>query len=269
MRPLTIFKRNHSPLSRDTWTVLDDEARQVLLKKVVARTLGTVLGPHGHDCAGINLGTLAPGVLNGGSGGDVQWGRRRVLPLTEFKVPFKLPNQTLDDLERGAADPDLSPLQEAAAKAAHFEDTAVFYGLEGTDILGMARSSTHEPIALPPELTELPATIASAKVRLIQAGFPGPFKLLLGSDLYRSISGENDGFPMLMHLTELVGHPPILADAIRGAFLVSPDDADLKIDLGFDFMLAYSHCDAEHAHFHITESFAVRIGEPMAIQISQ
>jgi uncharacterized linocin/CFP29 family protein len=54
--------------------------------------------------------------------------QREVKSLVELSVPFRLSRQQIDDVERGAADSDWSPVKEAARKIAFAEDRAVFEG---------------------------------------------------------------------------------------------------------------------------------------------
>ena len=51
-----------------------------------------------------------------------------MLPLVELRADFTISRAELDDLERGADDIDLGPLDEAAKQIAHAENVAVFHG---------------------------------------------------------------------------------------------------------------------------------------------
>ena len=54
--------------------------------------------------------------------------RRRVQPLVELRIPFELSREELQAMGRGAKDPDLDPVRQAARHAALAEDRAVFHG---------------------------------------------------------------------------------------------------------------------------------------------
>src|SRR5438270_923069 len=64
--------------------------------------------------------------------------RRRVQPVVELRTPFELSRAELDSVDRGAADPDLAALIEAARRAALAEDRAVFHGYAPGGIAGMS-----------------------------------------------------------------------------------------------------------------------------------
>src|SRR5665811_1163514 len=80
---------------------------------------------------------------------------------------------------RGATDPDLNPVVEAAEKAAHAEDSAIFNGLAAAGIKGIIPASPHAPHKLPADVRELPGAILAARETLRQAGVSGPYALAL------------------------------------------------------------------------------------------
>ena len=74
--------------------------------------------------------------------------RRVVLPVVEHRVPFTVSRAELADIDRGAEDPDLDALGEAARRMALAENTAVFGGV--------ADASPHAPIALGDDMDDVP-----------------------------------------------------------------------------------------------------------------
>jgi uncharacterized linocin/CFP29 family protein len=76
------------------------------------------------------------------------WGHRKVLPLVEVQLPFKLSRMELDSIDRGVKDPDLDLLEKAAFKAASFEESCIYFGFDGGGIKGMREASPYEPVAL-------------------------------------------------------------------------------------------------------------------------
>lgn len=66
--------------------------------------------------------------------------KRQVLPVVEFRVPFKLTRQAIDDVERGSQDSDWSPLKEAARKIAAAEDQTILMATWRQVLLGFDHS---------------------------------------------------------------------------------------------------------------------------------
>ena len=127
--------RERAPITEAGWAELDGEARTRLEPGLAARKVVDFAGPPGWDYSATNLGRIE--TLTGGEG--VQAARRIVLPLVELRVEFALSRHELADLERGAEDIDLEPLEEAARRLAVAENTAVFHGWEAAGIRGHRR----------------------------------------------------------------------------------------------------------------------------------
>ena len=113
---MDLLRRHQAPIANVSWAAIDEQAREVLTANMSARKIVDVSGPHGIEHAAVNLGRLDPGRVD--AGGGVLYGIRKLLPLCEVRVPFTLDLWELDNVVRGARDPDLDPLIEAAGKLA-------------------------------------------------------------------------------------------------------------------------------------------------------
>src|SRR5882762_3312721 len=113
--------RPKAPISDAGWTMLDEEARDRLKPALAARKLVDFSGPHGWEYSSTNLGRaqrLADAPCDG------VWGaQRRLLALTELRVPFSVGLDELHDVERGARDIDLGSLDQAARRLATAENS--------------------------------------------------------------------------------------------------------------------------------------------------
>ena len=79
---------------------------------------------HGWECSAMNLGR-AQRLADAAYDGD--WGaQRRVLALTQLRVPFSVGLDELHDVDGGARDIDLGSLDEALADLATAENSIVF-----------------------------------------------------------------------------------------------------------------------------------------------
>src|SRR5262249_8774101 len=123
--------RSHAPISDSAWSAIDDEARSRLTAQLAARKLVDFIGPSGWEPSAAPLGRT---VDLDSPFDTVVAQQRTVLPLVELRVEFTLARRELDDVDRGASDPDLGPLDTAAGDFARAENQAVFQGFAAAGI---------------------------------------------------------------------------------------------------------------------------------------
>ena len=258
-----LLKRDLAPITPDALAAVDAEAARVLKLNLAGRRLVDFKGPHGWLLAAVNTGRLDPCA---GGGPDVQLGIRRAQPLVEMRVPMKISLTELDAVARGATDPDLNPVVEAAEKAAQAEDSAIFNGLAAAGIKGIIPASPHAPHKLPADVRELPGAILAARETLRQAGISGPYALALSTPIYAQVlAAAEDGYPLAKRLTQQVLDGPLVrAPAIDGGVLLSLRGGDYELHVGQDLSVGYAGHDQKTVEFFITESFTFRTLEPAA-----
>ncbi len=258
-----LLKRDHAPITPDALAVVDAEAARVLKLNLAGRRLVDFKGPHGWQLAAVNTGRLDPCA---GGGPDVQLGIRRAQPLVEMRVPMKLSLIELDAVARGAADPDLAAVVEAAEKAAQAEDSAIFNGLAAAGIKGIIPASPHASHKLPADVRELPGAILAARETLRQAGVSGPYALALAAPIYAQVlAAAEDGYPLAKRLTQQVLDGPLVrAPAIEGGVLLSLRGGDYELHVGQDLSVGYAAHDRQIVELYLTESFTFRTLEPSA-----
>jgi uncharacterized linocin/CFP29 family protein len=256
--------REHAPITAAGWAEIDDEARERLAPGLAARKLVDFSGPHGWEHSATNLGrTEAIGDL---PGDGVAALRRRVLPLVELRAAFSLSRAELADIDRGADDADLDPLDDAARSLAAAENRAVFHGWERAGIVGIAEASEHEAIALGEDCERYPRHVAKAVEALLAAGIDGPYGLALGPDPYTRVleTSEHGGYPLLQHLREILDGPLVWAPGVDGAVVCSLRGGDFLFESGQDISIGYDHHDADAVHLYLEESFSFRVVTPEA-----
>jgi uncharacterized linocin/CFP29 family protein len=256
--------REHAPITETGWGVIDDEARARLTPALAARKLVDFVGPSGWEHSATNLGRterLADPPVEG------VWGvQRRVLALTELRVPFSISLDELRDIDRGARDADLRPLDEAARRLAMAENSIVFHGWERAGIVGIVQAAKHDPIVLGEHCERYPRHIAKAVELLLEAGIDGPYGLALGPEAYTRVleTSEHGGYPLLDHLRKILGGPLVWAPGIQGAAVVSMRGGDFLVDSGEDISIGYEHADAQTVALYLSESFSFRVVTPEA-----
>jgi uncharacterized linocin/CFP29 family protein len=258
-----LLKRHLAPILPEAWKLIDDEAKRVLMLHLGGRKVADFRGPFGWTYAAVNTGRLA---LFSDQKSDNHLGLRRVQPLLEARVPIKLAIMELDTVARGGDDPELGPVIEAAKKAAHVEDDAIFNGLEAAGINGILPASPHPNVQLPTDVLQVPRAVLDAKELLVKAGINGPYALVLGPDLYQRVfAATEDGRPVADRIErQMVDRPIVRSEAIRDGVLVSVRGGDYELTVGEDLSIGYAYHSKHEVELYLTESFTFRVLEPAA-----
>src|SRR5579863_7637722 len=104
--------RDLAPISAAGWLEIEKEAKRTLKATLAARRIVDFKGPQGWEASAVAVGRSQAIDLPAKSG--VAARLRQVLPLVELRVPFLMRRYELDDIERGARDPDLATVIAAA-----------------------------------------------------------------------------------------------------------------------------------------------------------
>jgi uncharacterized linocin/CFP29 family protein len=244
--------RELAPVSDAAWAGIEAEARRTFQSHIAARRVVDVRGPQGSSLASVGTGHLTS-IEEPASGVTARL--RTSQQLVELRVPFTLSRQDIDDVERGALDPDWQPVKDAAKKIAFAEDRAVFEGYQAAGITGLRQSTSNPSLTLPAEVREYPDVIAQAVSALRLAGVDGPFSLLLSAEGFTAVSETADhGYPIRDHLARVVDGEIIWAPAIDGAFVLSGRGGDYELHLGQDLSIGYLNHDASAVELYFQES---------------
>jgi uncharacterized linocin/CFP29 family protein len=256
--------RELAPITDRGWELLEDEARQQLVSALAARKLVDFSGPRGWEHSATNLGrveTLPVTLVEG-----VRQARRSVLALVEPRADFTVARSELEAIGRGADDPDLDSLDEAARRIALAENTAIFKGWDEAGITGIVAATPHEPIPLSEDLAECPRQIAAAVEVLLAHGISGPYALALGPAIYKGVieTTEHGGYPLFDHLRKILDGPIVWAPGVDGAVVVSQRGGDFLFECGQDVSIGYESHDGEAVQLYVVESFSFRVATPEA-----
>jgi uncharacterized linocin/CFP29 family protein len=256
-----LLKRDLAPVLPAALAAVDQEAARVLKLNLAGRQIVDFKGPHGWELAAVNTGRLQ--ILPAGANDQVHIAIRQAQPLIELRIPIRLPIMELDSIGRGAANPDLGPVVQAAERAADTEDGAIFNGFGPAGIVGIIPASPHAPHPLPADVNDLPRTVLAAKETLRQAGISGPYALVLDTAMYAQVLGAaEDGYPLAKRITQqVIDGPLIRASAIKGGVLLSVRGGDYELTVGQDLAIGYADREREIVELYLTESFTFRVLE--------
>lgn len=257
--------RELAPITDAAWAQIDRQARQSLEDRLAARKLVDFRGPLGWPHPAEPTGRVArpaDGPLNG-----VELRVRYVQPMVELRAPFELSRDELDAVDRGAQDPDLKPLEDAAAQLARAEDDVVFHGLPVAAVRGIVGSSPHRA----PTLTDAPEVytrvIADAIETLRENGVTGPYAMALGPRCYTYLARTtaDGGYPVLRHVRQqLIDGPVVWAPALDGAVVLSMRGGDFELVSGRDISIGYAAHTREVVRLYFEESLTFRLITPEA-----
>jgi uncharacterized linocin/CFP29 family protein len=245
--------RELAPISDAAWSQIEEETSRTIKRYLAGRRVVDVHGPSGIALSAIgtghlrNVAALADGILAR---------QREVKPLVEFRVPFELDRQQIDDAARGANDSDWQPAKDAARRLAFAEDRAVFEGYAAAGIGGIREGTSNPVLTLPPDVRAYPDVISQALGKLRLEGVNGPYSVLLGADAYIALSETSDhGYPVLRHIKGLVDGEIIWAPAITGAFVLTTRGGDFGLYIGEDVSIGYSSHDDKTVRLYLEETF--------------
>jgi uncharacterized linocin/CFP29 family protein len=190
---------------------------------------------------------------------------RRSQPIIELRVPFTVDRQAVDDVERGAKDPDWQPVKDAAKSMAFAEDRAIFEGYAAAGIVGVREASANPALALPGDALAYPNIISQAVSSLRLAGVNGPYTVLLSADAYTLVTETSDhGYPIHEHLARVIDGEIIWAPAIDGAFVLTTRGGDYELHVGEDLSIGYLSHDATSVELYFQESLSFSMYTPEA-----
>ena len=260
---MDILKRSLAPITESAWEEIDEQARLALKAHLSARRFVDVAGPHGWDYAAVPLGRL--NMPEDGCDSDVCFGVHAVQPLVEARVSFELDRWELDNIERGAKDPELAPVVEAAVKMATFEEKAIYEGFDRGCIVGLVKAGADQALKLSGKTGEAILTgLAQAVRRLQSSAVEGPYALIVGPDLWDVLQTRAEGYPLRKRVESLV-EEVILAPHFTGALVVSLRGGDFELVVGQDYSIGFEEAHNGKVRFFLSQSFTFRVIDETAI----
>lgn len=254
--------RSLAPIPEAAWRLIEEEAKRTLRDILAARKLVDFTGPLGWEASAVNTGRMrriaepAPGV---------EAKLRGVQPLVELRVPFELDRDELEAVGRGARDPDLDTVRQAARTAGLAEDRAVFHGYAAAGIEGLMQSGKEATLKLTDDYTAYPSVVADAVSRLRTSGVDGPYAIALGPRCYSGLTKTTvGGYPVMEHVRRLLDGPIVWAPGVDGAVVLSQRGGDFELTVGQDFSIGYLEHSANTVRLYLQESFTFRVLAPEA-----
>ena len=167
--------------------------------------------------------------------------------------------------KRGAKDPELDAVRQAARSAGLAEDRAGFQGYAAAGIEGVMQVAKDATLPLTDDYTAYPAVVADAVSRLRMNGVNGPYAIALGPRCYAGLSKTTvGGYPVMEHVRRLLDGPLVWAPGVDGAVVLSQRGGDFELAVGQDFSLGYLEHSPAKVRLYLQESFTFRVLSPEA-----
>ncbi|MFU8815105.1 MAG: family 1 encapsulin nanocompartment shell protein [Pseudomonadales bacterium] len=258
--------RELAPIAAAAWDEIEQEAQFMLRTALAGRKLVDVRGPLGWESSSVSRGRAIASAEELAQGVNVKI--RQVRPLLELRVPFDVSRAEIDAVSRGAPDPDLASVTEAARKAALAEDAFLFHGFAEIGSPGLVGSADdHVEMSKDFDYERFPDKVVEAVAKLRLKGIEGPYAVALGPRCYEGVvsTTHGGGYPVLDHLRSFIDGPLVWAPALSGSMVVSLRGGDFQLTLGSDFSIGYLQHSTEQVRLYIEESVAFEVYEPAAV----
>lgn len=258
------LNRDQSPFGDDVWRLLDDAAVGAAREVLTGRRFLTVEGPYGPGLTTIEVG-------NDESLAEIEADQAAVVLGQAIAVPmlrrgFRLSVRRMAAFVENGQPLDLAPVQAAAEAVAVREEEMLYQGQPDFDIAGLltAPGRALHSGGNWSEVDRALEDVLAAVTRLDDAGFRGPYALVLEPALYNGLFRRYPGTELLQleHLRRLCTKG-IYKAAIQGGALIDPRVGSLIV--GHDLASGYVGQNGIHYEFHLVESVVFRLEESRAI----
>lgn len=262
---MNILKKSIAPITDKGWDEIKVQTQQVLDSYITARNFIDVDGPNGLELGGVSTGRLnTPG--NQPKKG-VNYGIREFLPLVEIRKPFELDLWELDNIDRGAKDVDLPPLENAVKEMAWFEEKAIYDGFEPAQIKGLIPSAEGNRVPAPQGTNAFLKEIGNQILKLNRKGVEGPFTLVINESEWLNFVNLSEGYPVQKQLKDILGGKVLINHFNKNTLLVSERGGDYELVLGQDITIGYDTHDTKKVKLYLTSSFTFRVLSSEAIVV--
>jgi uncharacterized linocin/CFP29 family protein len=262
---MDILKRSLAPIPAEAWSLIDEEARQVLKGRLTGRRFVDFNGPLGLEFSSLNTGRLLA-VDAERVDDQMTYKIRKSLPVVEVRFPFRLKIEELEALVRGAQDVEIDPLLDAAKAVADAEDNAVLFGLKPVSIQGVIAASPHKALSVSKENEKVISVLARGMKKLRDAYVDGPYALVAGTEMLADIQAQHEGgYPILNKIRDMLGGEIIKSPFLgKEGALVSTRGGDYELFVGQDLSIGFERQDGVEVALFMFGTFTFRVNTPEA-----
>lgn len=260
---MNILKKQLAPLSDKAWEEIKDQSSEIFNTYLTARKFVDINGPNGMEYGAVSTGRLIMSEKNTKEG--VDYGLREVKPLVEIRKPFELDLWEMDNVDRGAKDVDLEPLEKAAKQVALFEENLIYKGFKEGQVQGLDKATDYKKVKLPNDPNAFLKVIGEQIMMLSKNGVEGPYSFIVNDEKWKEIASLANGYPIVKQLEEVIGVQVIINHGDFNSYLVSNRGGDFELSIGMDQSIGYQGHNSKKVQLYFTESFTFRVLGPEAV----
>ena len=262
---MDILNRAQAPFPSSIWSIIDAAAVAAARDRLTGRRFLDVEGPFGAGLTSIEVGNddycrqpapdEAGAILS------------RAISVPMLRRGFQLSIRRLAAHIENGQPFDLAAVQDAAEAVANREEEFVYRGQGDFGLPGLLTSEgrQHQEGGDWAAIDRALEDVLAAVTRLDDAGYRGPYALVLSPALYNGLFRLYPGTNTLQleHLRRLCTKG-IYKAPIEGGVLVDPGRVGVLI-VGQDLGAGYASQDGVHYQLYVSESIVLRIDDPRAI----
>lgn len=259
------LNRNLAPFGADVWKEIDAAAVKAARDRLTGRRFLDIEGPFGIGLTTIEVGN--DDYCREPAAGEAGAVMGRALSIPMIRKSFRLSIRRLAAHIENHQPLDLAPVEDAAEAVADREEELIYRGSgDAFNLRGLQTIEGRHSLAGGDwsAVDRALGDVLAAVTKLDEAGFRGPYALVLSPALYNGLFRLYPGSDTMQieHLRRLCTHG-IFKAAIEGGILIDPTVGVLII--GQDMRAGYGGQDGVHYQLYLTESMVLRIDEPEAV----
>ncbi|HET7036856.1 MAG TPA: family 1 encapsulin nanocompartment shell protein [Thermomicrobiaceae bacterium] len=273
------LQRDQAPLSDGQWTILEQAAVTTAGSMLVGRRFLTLVGPFGPGVEAVPNDILAGtptgqiDLLGDAEPGAIHIERRTFLPLPLLYKDFWIHWRDVDANRRLGLPLDTATAAAAASSVAMAEDQLIFNGDPQLDIPGLRTMPGRQTMPLSDWSNSgsgFADTVAAMRL-LLDAGFPGPYTLVVSPRRYADLNRifDNTGVLEIEQVQRLIrgGVYPSVVLPEPSAILVDPGADNMDLAVALDLSLAFLTTEHLNLKLRVLESLVPRVHRPSAIVV--
>ena len=258
------LNRHQAPFADALWERIDAAAVKAARERLTARRFLDVEGPYGPGLTTIEIGNDDFCRQPAADEAAAVIGRAVSVPMLRktFRVSVRRVAAHLDN----RLPLDMAPVEDAAEAVAAREEEMIYQGQGEFGLAGLltAEERNRRKAGDWSDLDQVINDVLAAVTELDDAGFPGPYALILAPALYNGLFRRYPGTELLQlqHLRRLCTEGVHKA-SIEGGAVIDPRAGVLVV--GQDLMAGYAGQDGIHYELFLSESIVLRLDEPRAV----
>ncbi len=261
---MNYLNRGAAGISNSLWERIDRAAQTAAADLLTARRFLDLEGPFGVGLTSVETGSESYCRPAASDAAGVVASRAIAVPV--IQQMFELSIRRVEGHLQMGLPLDLASVEAAAEAVARREDEIVYYGIQELGIAGLLNVTGRHRVGMGDwERVEQALTdVLSAVGRLDEAGFRGPYALVLSPARYNALFRRYEGSDMLQldHLRRLC-EGGVFKAPIEGGLVLDPRVGGLRV--GQDLEIGYSANDGIHHKLFASESLVLVLNEAAAV----